>query len=77
MENAMTRDQAEELLTTLGFDPTHADVEKECFNDLWTLVKGEQYGGITGSNLRAVMMNVIGIPTNEKEGSDPQAQEED
>jgi hypothetical protein len=60
------------VLITLGFLPKNhliaeVDVDKKYCQDLWTLVRGDDIGGVSWETLRIVLLNFIGIKTPEHE----------
>lgn len=63
-----------QLLVRLGFlpkDRAPEPHERALCQDLWTLVRGEEMRGVSYDTLRVVLLNMIGIKTNEREVKPP------
>ena len=41
--------------------------ETQLCNELWGLVKGEEYGGVTFDTLRVAMLNMIGLKVKDRQ----------
>lgn len=58
------------VITTMGFLPRNKPAENfemDLCRDLWTLVKGDENRGVSFDTLRIIMLNMIGLRTNERE----------
>lgn len=53
-----------QAITYLGFLPlnkTPEGIDKQLCDDLWTILEGEERGGVTWDSLRVVLLNLIGV----------------
>ncbi len=59
-----------QLMKSVGLLPPNKNpgqVDSQLLQDLWTLVRGEENGGVSFDTLRVIFLNVIGIKVADRE----------
>lgn len=81
-DNFLTFERMIILLQKMGFYPEKHDetgygyqADQALLQDLWKLVRGEKYAGVTVDTLKVLMMNWVGVKVINREGVPEESEE--